>query len=226
MADRTLNHFGIYAFEPAFWALDGAARAKVLADLAVALPQLGEAVHTYAVHPARPESDLLLWAAARVENDDTAADFLTNYNRLLSPFRAYLRPVNTLWGFTRPSQYHPGKSPQLMDPFDPERRRYLVVYPFSKTADWYLMGQEARQGMMNQHIRVGKEYPDITQLLLYCTGLADQEFVVVYETAELPLFSELVTALRSTDGRPYTLRDTPIYTCVWRPIDETLAQWG
>jgi chlorite dismutase len=88
-----------------------------------------------------------------------------------------------------------------------------------------MKGLEARQGMMNEHIRVGKEFPDVTQLLLYCTGLADQEFVVVYETDDLPRFSELVTALRSTDGRPYTLRDTPIYTAVWRPLPDALDQW-
>jgi hypothetical protein len=29
-------------------------------------------------------------------------------------------------------------------------------------------------------------------------------------------------ALRSTDGRLYTERDTPIYTCVHRPLREAL----
>ena len=50
------------------------------------------------------------------------------------------------------------------------------------------MSREARQGMMNEHIRIGKQYEDINQLLLYSFGLQDQEFVVVYETENLPLF--------------------------------------
>jgi len=225
MADRFLNHFTTYAFTPAFWAAAPPERDRVLADLAAAVPTLAEAAWAYSVFPVRPECDLLIWCAVRVENADSPADFLTAYAARMAPFRAWLQPTAALWGFTRPSQYHPGKSPQLLDPFDPVRRRYLVIYPFSKTNDWYQLGPEARQGMMNEHIRVGKEYPDITQLLLYCTGLADQEFVVVYETAELPLFSELVVALRSTDGRPYTLRDTPITTAIWRPLHELVAQW-
>ena len=38
-----------------------------------------------------------------------------------------------------------------------ERLRYLTVYPFSKTTEWYLMSREARPGMINEHMRVGHE---------------------------------------------------------------------
>ncbi len=41
------------------------------------------------------------------------------------------------------------------------------MYPFVKTDDWYLMSRDARQGMMNEHIRIGKQYREISQLLLY-----------------------------------------------------------
>lgn len=225
MADRFLNHFAVLAFEPDFHRLSPEGRSQALDALQAATVGLAEAVHIHAVAPARADADLILWSAVPVQGEDAAADFFARFNKALAPLRAFVRPVNMLWGFTRPSQYHPGKSPQVLDPMEPARKRYLVVYPFSKTAEWYMKGQEARQGMMNEHIRVGKEFPDVTQLLLYCTGLADQEFVVVYETDDLPRFSELVTALRSTDGRPYTLRDTPIYTAVWRPLPDTLDQW-
>ena len=88
-----------------------------------------------------------------------------------------------------------------------------------------MIGKDARQGMMNEHIRIGKQYEDITQLLLYSTGLQDQEFVVVYETDNLPRFSDLVTELRSQEARPYTLRDTPVHTALYHPAEETLALW-
>ncbi len=104
-----------------------------------------------------------------------------------------------------------------------ERRQYLIVYPFVKTTDWYLMGQESRQGMMNEHIRIGKEYTQITQLLLYSVGLQNQEFVVVYETDELARFSSLVNDLRATEGRRYTERDTPLHTAMHAPAEEVLA---
>lgn len=103
---------------------------------------------------------------------------------------------------------------------------YLIVYPFSKTTEWYLMSRDARQGMMNEHMRVGHEYADIRQVLLYATGLDDQEFVVAYETEDLPRFSQLVTDLRATEARRYTLRDTPIITAIHRPLREALALIG
>ncbi len=73
---------------------------------------------------------------------------------------------------------------------------------------------------MNEHIRVGHQYPEIKQLLLYSFGVQDQEFIVVYEMATLYRFSELVNELRSSDVRVYTERDTPVYTGVWRSPQE------
>jgi chlorite dismutase len=61
--------------------------------------------------------------------------------------------------------------------------------------------------------------------LLYSTGLQDQEFVVVYETRDLLRFSRLVTDLRSTAGRPYTERDTPLHTAIHQPGLEALQRW-
>ena len=86
-----------------------------------------------------------------------------------------------------------------------------------------LLSQEVRQGMMNEHIKVGRTYPSISQVLLYSTGLADQEFIVGYETSSLAEFQDLVIALRGTEARRYTLSDTPIFTCIHRPLSETLA---
>jgi chlorite dismutase len=85
------------------------------------------------------------------------------------------------------------------------------------------MSRDARQGMMNEHIRVGREYEDIMQLLLYSTGLQDHEFVVSYETDDLARFSELVVALRATEGRRYTSKDTPILTAIHEPLADILV---
>ena len=132
---------------------------------------------------------------------------------------------DSLWGFTRPSQYSRARSKQEIDPFAETRKPYLIIYPFSKTTEWYLMSREARQGMMNEHIRIGKQYEDISQLLLYSFGLQNQEFVVVYETEDLAKFSDLVNELRDTEARRFTLRDTPLHTAIYHPAEETLKLW-
>ena len=40
---------------------------------------------------------------------------------------------------------------------------------------------------------------------------------------ELTRFSDLVNELRDTEGRRYTLRDTPLHTAIYHPAEETLA---
>jgi chlorite dismutase len=80
--------------------------------------------------------------------------------------------------------------------------------------------------MMNEHIRIGKQYREITQLLLYSFGLQDQEFVVVYETDDLSLFSKLVYDLRATEARRYTKADTPLHTGVLVTGDAWMESLG
>ncbi|HUF29371.1 MAG TPA: chlorite dismutase family protein [Gemmatimonadaceae bacterium] len=132
----------------------------------------------------------------------------------------------SLWGYSRPSIYTKRHTTQEQALGAEARLRYLVVYPFVKTMDWYLMSREARQGMMNEHIRVGHEFDDVRQVLLYATGLDDQEFIVAYETETLERHQDLVMALRATEARRYTLRDTPIFTAVHRSLQDALALVG
>jgi len=73
---------------------------------------------------------------------------------------------------------------------------------------------------MQEHIKLGKQYPEITQLLLYCFGLQDQEFIVSYETENLSRFSDLVYELRKSEARRYTERDTPIITAIYRNTEK------
>ena len=64
------------------------------------------------------------------------------------------------------------------------------------------------------------------QLLAYSFGLDDQDFLVAYETDDLPSFSSLVRDLRGTDGRRSTVRDKPILLGIHRPIGEILELLG
>jgi chlorite dismutase len=133
---------------------------------------------------------------------------------------------HSLVGRIGPSQYVRRPTSQEQSPFDGERSRYLVVYPFTKSADWYLLSKEARQGVMNEHMRVGHEYPTVRQALAYSFGLDDQDFVVAYETDDLVVFGDLVRALRATESRRSTVADTPILLGIHRSVDEILGLLG
>jgi len=220
---RSLSHFALWSFKDAYWPLSPAARAEFHRDWLAGLRAAASRIHISP--PTESGVDLIVWSALPVEDPAAAARFFDCSAKANNPYRAYLQPVHSLWGFTRPSQYTKTRSAQEIDPFDATRRRYLEIYPFVKTTEWYLLGREARQGMMNEHIRIGKQYEDISQLLLYSFGVQDQEFVVVYEMDDLPRFSDLVNELRSADGRRYTQRDTPLHTGVYHAAEETLALW-
>ena len=159
------------------------------------------------------------------EAPDAPARFFENYGDLLRPFRRYFRLQHVLWGLTAVSPYSRGASARGIDPFAARSMRYLVVYPFAKTHDWYQTPADERRAMMSDHIRVGREYPSTDQLLLYSTGLQDHEFVVLYETDDLTVFSGLVRELRATEVRGYTLLDTPVHLGVYASPDATGLPW-
>jgi chlorite dismutase len=222
---RTLNHFALYRFKDAYWDLTTDQRQQFHTAWLAGLQEAARRVDVCQTFPAQGQTDILVWSAIPAEETQAGADFFTAYARATNPHRAYLQPDTILWGYTRPSQYTRTRSTQEIDPFAETRQTYLVLYPFVKTIDWYLMSRDARQGMMNEHIRIGKQYPEITQLLLYSFGLQDQEFIVVYETEDLNHFSTLVAELRGSEARRYTLRDTPLHTALYHPAEETLALW-
>lgn len=138
----------------------------------------------------------------------------------------WLTVRHSLIGRIGPSQYVKKPTAQEQSLLVGERSRYLIVYPFTKSAEWYLLGREARQGIMNEHMRVGHEYPTVRQALAYSFGLDSQDFVVAYETDDLVAFGDLVRALRGTESRRSTVSDAPILLGIHRPLDEILALLG
>ncbi len=76
---------------------------------------------------------------------------------------------------------------------------------------------------MQEHIRIGREYPQIDLNTSYSFGLDDQEFVVAFETDKPADFLDLVQRLRGTESSLYTRRDTPTFTCIAASIRRALA---
>ena len=132
----------------------------------------------------------------------------------------------TFLGMIKPSQYVKRPTSQEQSLFEGERSAYLIVYPFTKSTDWYLLTQEQRQNVMNDHMKVGHGYKQVRQLLAYSFGVDDMDFLVAYETDDLPAFGELVRDLRGTESRRSTVRDTPILTGIHRPIEEITRLLG
>jgi chlorite dismutase len=171
---------------------------------------------TYSSIGLEPGVDVVLWRSSGSVDalERGAADLLR------SGLGRWLTVTHSFLARTVPSQYVAKPTEQEEGLFGGERARYLIVYPFTKATEWYLLSREARQGVMNEHMRVGRTYPSVRQALGYSFGLDDQDFLVAYETDDLPAFGDLVRDLRGTESRRSTVRDTPILLAIRRPIEE------
>lgn len=210
-----LGHFTTYRLTPRFWELEPGERAERALAWLQGIEEAAERSCLYLVQGIESGADVLVWSSVEVPDAPDPSRYFRARAAADNAHRDVLEPVHVLWGLTRPSEYSSrARSAQEVDPFAEERAPYLVMYPFTKTPEWYLLGRDTRQGMMNEHIRIGKQYREITQLLLYSFGLQDHEFLVVYETEDLAMFSRLVYELRDTEARRYTKGDTPLHTGV------------
>jgi chlorite dismutase len=223
MTDARYVHALALGLDPAWRRLPASEREESGAAFAVALESDASVVtHTYSMIGLQAGTDLLVWRLApSLDALETAAAAA-----LRTGLGRWLTVRESLIGLIQPSQYVRNPTSQEQSLFEGERSTYLVVYPFTKSTEWYLMGREARQGIMNEHMRIGHGYPQVRQLLAYSFGLDDQDFIVAYETDDLPGFVDLVRDLRGSDSRRSTVRDTPILTAVHRPIEEILRLLG
>jgi chlorite dismutase len=108
----------------------------------------------------------------------------------------------------------------------PDGAPYVFVYPMVKTRSWYALPPEERGRIMREHIAVGHKYPKIRINTTYSYGIDDQEFVVAFECDDPAEFLDLVNDLRFTESGSYTLRDTPMFTCVLRSPTQLMAEFA
>ena len=116
----------------------------------------------------------------------------------------YIEPTSTYLSLTRKSIY----SNQVKLGFETEEEplQYVVVYPFIKSREWYLLPFEKRKEMMEEHIRVGRKYPEIRLNTTYSFGIGDQDFMLAFETDNLSKFQNLIIDLRETQVSRYIIK--------------------
>ena len=180
-------------------------------------------VRTYSTIGIRRDTDFLLWLTA--PEMTVLQEMLEGLRR--TTLAAHLDNTYTYLAVTRESQYVKAhtddEAPVTMQP---GQSRYLFVYPFVKTREWYLLPMEERRRMMAEHIRTGHRFPAIRINTAYSFGLDDQDFVVAFEGDDPKEFVTLLMRLRETEASRYTVRDTPQHTCARRPLEEILEALG
>ena len=223
---RQVVSFTAFKLDPAFRREPAEAKREAADEFADACAgEKGMIVNGYSTVGLRGDCDLLLWRI-----DTEGSDRLQQHQATLNKTRlaGYLHTAHSFLSMTKRSQYI-----DKVDPFHseesrvnllPGQRKYIFVYPFVKTREWYLLPHEDRQAVMDEHIKAGNSYPSVKLNTTYSFGLDDQEFVVAFETDVMKDFLDLVQDLRATQGSLYTLRDTPVLTGVRGEVRELLDQ--
>ncbi len=212
---RQIVRYAFYKADQAWRGLPDEERAagrKELAELLAEWRERFPMLRTYSTVGIRGDADVLIWSAAKTLEeirDLEGAIRATALGRWLDTPHSFL-------AMTKRSQYEDRLDPTSRERLlvKPGRAKYLFIYPFVKTRAWYLLPFWERQAMMDAHIEIGHRFPTVKLNTTYSFGLDDQEFVVAFETDSPEDFLDLVMALRETRSSEFTLRDTPIFSCI------------
>src|SRR5437588_5363659 len=224
---RQLVHFTFYKLDPQWLMLPTETRQQGKQELVSIFEEYTERtlMRSYSLFGLRSNCDFMLWQVTYdIENLQGVSSRIRR-----SAMWPYLHETHAFLSMTKRSVYVGKNARGAHDPrlvITPEDKKYLFVYPFVKTRAWYALPLEDRKRMMNEHIRVGLQYPSVSLNTTYSFGLDDQEFVVAFETDNISDFLDLVQQLRETEASSYTLRDTPMFTCVSQPLNEILEAIG
>jgi chlorite dismutase/nitrite reductase/ring-hydroxylating ferredoxin subunit len=224
---RQYVRFAFYKLDPSWRHLSAHEQLDQKRELLEAIETFNRRMllRPYSLVGTRADAELLLWQIA--ESMEPFQELATAI--MSTRMGGYLTLTVSLLSQTKRSIYEIRDNPnEDMERLiiSPSEAKYLFVYPFIKTRPWYQLSVEERQKMMDEHIRVGRKYPAVKLNTTYSFGLDDQEFVVAFETDEPSDFLDLVQELRETEASLYTLRDTPLYSCLRAALDEALDTLG
>jgi chlorite dismutase len=209
VADRTFVKFTFFKLDPAWHRRDDEQRALDKREFLAACEDfaIDRSLRAYSTIGTRGDAELLLLAQSPVLEEIHTFHVVLGQSGLAK----WATTPHSYLAMTKPSPYSESEArPEICT----SERKYLFVYPLDKRRDWYRLPLEERQRIMRDHIEVGRRHPEITINTAYSYGLDDQEFVVSFEGDDPGEFLDLVQELRPTESSSYTLRDTPIFTCV------------
>ena len=186
---------------------------KELSELVTELSS-DQDIRSYSTVGTRPDSDLML-----IQDSPSVDTFHETSKRIHKTLMGkYLDQSYSYLSIRRKSRYkHGGGAPKLKEDY-----KYMVIYPMTKTRPWYEKTMQERQEMMNDHFRVGKNYPMVKINTSYAFGLDDTEFVLSFEMDDPSDFTSLVMDLREVPAAQFTATEIPIFTTIKMPIAEAL----
>lgn len=160
----------------------------------------------YDVSGLRADADLMVWWHA--PTIEALQDAYQGFRR--SGLGRHLEPVWSSAALHRPAEFNKSHIPAFMA--DEEPRRYVCVYPFVRSYDWYVMDEAARRDMLREHGQMSRDYPDVRANTIAAFALGDYEWLLAFEADELHRIVDLMRELRASRARLHVREEVPFFT--------------
>jgi hydrogen peroxide-dependent heme synthase len=208
----------VFASYPVFRALSGALEEdrEVAAKEAAALfEEFGGRVEVRGVYSTagfRADADLVFWWISKSAED--LQELLVRLRK--TQLGRALEPRETFIGLVRPAEFSKDHLPAFAKGEAP--KKYLCVYPFVRTPEWYLLDPAERGQLLREHGEAGREFPDVLANTTSAFGLGDYEWILAFESDTPDRIVELIRRLRATEARRYTKLEVPFFTGIRKEL--------
>ncbi|MEU4241408.1 hydrogen peroxide-dependent heme synthase [Actinoplanes sp. NPDC026619] len=172
---------------------------------------------TYDVSGLRADADVLVWWHSA--SSDALQDAYGLFRR--TAFGRHLSPVWSQMGLHRPAEFNKSHLPAFLS--GEEAHKYLCVYPFVRSYEWYLLPDAERRQMLAEHGRMARPFPDVRANTVSSFALGDYEWLLAFEADELHRIVDLMRELRAAEARRHTREEVPFYTGRRRSLSEIVA---
>ena len=214
-------NFSFFKIDPKWRWMADLAKEESAREVENVIKNSGIKFRTYSNLGLRDDTDFLFWFAARTVDEIQSA-----IEKLYSTvFGKYIAPSMTYLSCTRPSIYaKDGKAAGFLS--DSDAKKYVIVYPFTKTRDWYLLPKDERQDIMDEHIKISQRYPQIVLNTTYSFGIHDEDFMLAFEMDDVRDFQDLIMDLRESRVSRYVKNDIPMIVSSKKDIVPLIRSLG
>jgi peroxiredoxin len=130
-------------------------------------------------------------------------------------------PVWSQTALHRPAEFNKSHIPAFLA--GEEARKFICVYPFVRSYEWYLLPDADRRKMLADHGKEARDYPDVRANTVASFALGDYEWILAFEADELHRIVDLMRHLRGTEARLHVREEIPFYTGTRVPPAELVA---
>ncbi|WP_409181899.1 hydrogen peroxide-dependent heme synthase [Amycolatopsis sp. VS8301801F10] len=210
--------WSVFRIEPGKLGEDRGAAGRETAEYLDGLEAKGVVVRgVYDVSGLRADADFMIWWHAEEIEQVQAA--YTGFRR--TPLGRASTPVWSQTALHRPAEFNKSHVPAFLA--GEEARKYVCVYPFVRSYDWYLLPDEERRKMLADHGKEARDYPDVRANTVASFALGDYEWILAFEADELHRIVDLMRHLRNTEARRHVRVEIPFYTGTKVPPAELVA---